>query len=312
MSRDLMFEQQLFNIFEDKISDEFNINLKTINNYQPDISPIYYCCLLNKRVLHHKRKVLISDEFESCDFSKSSEWLSLKAFIENAGDINSYMSKRINDWNSVDYLLNTCGVSHFHIRKNKDGGIGKELIFGIFTKDEFYAIMYGDHNNIYDHEMMVNVADRNWPGKLFRYSSEPDVGSGINRNDFKLFANHPEIQFNLFNPSIIKDHNGNRVCSLNNNQHTQLQDVLLNGVEYKSIPTKVYFAYCNELSFLEVEEEELRRKYRGYKMKLGVDLHSMRYTVTMIPTASYSKTFFVKYIDMPDYITCSRYEYYMS
>jgi hypothetical protein len=132
--------EQWFKYFEEKIFQEFGQNVKKIEDYQPDVSPLVYCCLHHKKVPHIKREVILSNEFKSSIWFSNPAWLNLKETIENGKDINCYMSKSIRDWKSIDYLLYTCKIRHFHLYNNQEGGIRKELVFGIFTENKFYVL----------------------------------------------------------------------------------------------------------------------------------------------------------------------------
>lgn len=271
--------EQWFKYFEEKIFQEFGQNVKEIEGYQPDVSPLVYCCLNHKRVPNTKRQVILSNEFKSSALSKELVWLGLKEVIENGDDINCYMSKSLKDWQSIDYLLYTCKIRHFHLYKNSEGGVRRDLVFGIFTEDKFYGLCAGDHNDIYETKKLIKIAEDNWPKELFHYYETLTSTSEIDNDTFKIFANHPNFQFNLFAPVTIKESNNSSV-QLDNNQHTVVMDFDLNGINYKKVPFKAICAYNNEIEHIEKIENELCKKYKTQNLNLKIDKECSQYIVT--------------------------------
>lgn len=296
-----------FDWFRRKILTEFDQDVTMIKDYQPDITPIVYCCLQHKRVMPQKRKVILSDFFVNNEFGAKSEWLSLKKKIEDGVDINPYMSKNINDWRSVDYLLYTCNISHFHLHKGKQGGIRPELVFGVFTDDTFYAICIGDHNDIYSSDKLLSLADSSWPkSSIFNYAENAAYSSGIySARDFKNFANNSNLQMNLLNPSVFANQYG-VVKSLAGHQNTALIDYTLNGIDYGKIPYRVYCAYENEIEFISALDEKLYRAYGARNMSLTINGKNKKYIIKI----HMQRQLELEYSVPRNRITCSLYDRY--
>ena len=191
---------------------EFNFDVTKINNYQPDVTPIVYCCLQHRRVKPNRRNVILSKQLQESSWATNAEWISLQERIKNGDDINGYMSKKINDWQAVDYLLYTCNISHFHLYKNKDGGVRDFLVFGIFTKDFFYALDIGGHNDLYRADYLVSIVVLNWPDlDIFRVKETTEkTETRFDRKEFKRAANNPNLQYNMVAPTYFIDHFGQK------------------------------------------------------------------------------------------------------
>lgn len=296
-----------FDWFRKKIYADFNQDVTTIKDYQPDITPIVYCCLQHRRIEPKKRRVILSDFFAKNNMSSSSEWISLKNKIENGVDINQYMSKSINDWKAVDYLLYTCNISHFHLHKDKYGGIRPELVFGVFTDEAFYAICVGDHNDIYASDKLLSLADSSWPrSKIFKYAEGASYSSRIySAKDFKNFANNQNLRINLINPSSFATQSG-VVKSLIGHQNTALIGYTLNGIDYGKIPYRVYCAYENEIEFISALDAKLHSVHRARNMSLTVDEKNRKYMIEIYLRRSLS----IEYSIPRNRITCSLYGRY--
>jgi len=269
-----------FNIFRKKLMTDFNLDVRRIKDYQPDISPIVYCCLKHRRITPRMRSVILSKKLQESSWATNAEWMSLKERIENGDDINGYMSKNINDWKAVDYLLYTCNISHFHLHKNKEGGIREHLVFGVFTKDYFYALDIGDHNDLYKADYLVSIASSSWPDLyIFRVKQTADkTESKFNIKEFKRNANDPNLQYNMIAPTSFVDHNGQRK-ELDNHQNTALIGFYLNEIYIGKIPFKVYCAYVNEITYLERLDARLYDEFQAKKMSLEIDAKKKRYSI---------------------------------
>jgi hypothetical protein len=269
-----------FDVFIKKLMDEFKFDVRRIKNYQPDMAPIVYCCLLHRRVAPNPRIVILSKNLQESSWANNKEWISLQERIEKGDDINGFMSKKINDWREIDYLLYTCNISHFHLYKNKDGGIREYLVFGIFTKDFFYALDIGDHNVLYKADYLVSIVSSNWPDlDIFKIKeSEGKKEEEFDQKYFKRAANNPNLQYNMIVPTFFIDHNGKRQ-ELENHQNTALIRFNLNGVDIGNIPFKVYCAYINEINYLEILDAKLYEIYQAQKMSLEIDFKKKIYSV---------------------------------
>lgn len=294
-----------FDHFKRKLISEFKLDIETIENYQPDISPLVYCCLKHKHILPRKRTILLSNEFKMNEMASSEEWRLLRAKIESGDDINGYMSKKNNDWQSIDYLLKSCNITHFHLFKNQQGGIRKWLVFGVFTKEYFYALKIGDHNDLYSADLLVSIAASSWPDlNIFRIRTDSKLEeSTFDAGRFKRIANDPRLQFNLFSPVTFTDHN-KKQRELDNHQNTALTNLTLNNIKIGKIPTKVYIAYTNEADYLTDLDTKLYDGYRAKRMSLSINEKKEKYNIEIHRQRSLKKTYNIP----KKIITCSLYE----
>jgi hypothetical protein len=59
--------EQWFDWFEERILSEFGMDVKKVAKYQPDVSPLVYCCLHHKRVPVQKREVILSKKIQDSE-----------------------------------------------------------------------------------------------------------------------------------------------------------------------------------------------------------------------------------------------------
>lgn len=260
---ELMLRRELFAFYQNKIASDFDLDVESINDYKLELSPLIYASLLNKRVTPKPRAVLESHEF-SVPEKYQKDWGQLKKLIKEGGDIKKYQSKDIDDWRKVDYLLFSCNITHIHFTSKNGKGTNRELVFGIVTNDEFYALYVGDHNDLYKPELFYEIAESNWPGRLFQSGQ----GKASRDNYTKRLANDPSHHHNLIKP----------IGTLQGHQHTTL--VGIENDNLKNISLKSLIAYNNEVDYLNDLEEKLCRKF-GYDipLKLEVDLMRKRYKI---------------------------------
>lgn len=287
---EMVLRSQWFDYFSKKILKDFGIVVSDMENYQPDVSPIVYCCLLNRRVINKKRKIIYSKAFSESDWHNDDRWIKLKKIIEEGDDINCYMSKAINEWMAVDYLLYTYNVSHFHLHKNKKGGIRNELVFGVFTHDCFYAIYVGGHNDIYKPDELIGRAYDTWPTEIYDYELNFDKNNKFDQIFFKKQANIPELQFNKVGATPIKNVRGEVIAHVDKSQHTLLINLTLNNIEYKNIPYSVCCAYFNEIEHIDEVEMSLVKNVKADKMDLIIRPEKKIYEVVVHNRVAFKKS----------------------
>ena len=289
---------------EKKLENE-GIEIKKIGNYQSDMAPIMYCCIQHKRIAPKGRNIILSEEFKKSKWVNDNAWIDLQRKIEAGVDINGYMSKQVNDWQSIDYLLYTCNITHFHLYKNIKGGIRDELVFGIFTKDHCYVLCIGNHKDIYRADFLVAIASASWPTlDIFKINEVESTERPVfSSKEFKRFANDSKFQFNMINPVMFTDHSG-RLREIDNHQNTALINLTLNGVNIGKIPLKVYLAYENEINYLEVLDATLFGIHGVKKMSLCIDEVKGNYLIEIYRQRSLKKIYRIP----RKYITCSLYE----
>ena len=238
--------QLWFKYFEKKIYSEFHIKFSDIEN-DFTLSPLVYTFLKYKYLVKKKRKVIESSSFYDGNWNDNlkKRWDNLKKEIEKGEDLNGFMSKKNLEWRDnqghtiIDYLHITTRISHFHLRKCKQGGIGDELIFGVCTDDTFYALFLGTHKDLYDLDKFNDVIENQF--KDLNILNEIRCDKKL----FKLLANNHNFQPNLIYGKAIPDEYDNEVGLIN---------YCIDGNYYK-VPFKVYSAYENEISYIEKLEE---------------------------------------------------------
>lgn len=228
------FIKQWFYQNKKQIIDFGYYKKEELYNIQPDAMPLILCSILNRKVINKPRRVFISNEFDE----SISNWDIIKNMIENGEDIHPFMSKQLKVWEKNDFLLFFSGISHIHLIKNEQGGIGDELVFGIFTHDAFYAIYLGNHKDLYNLDKFVEIIKKNnWLHLLGLLDLDDKVLNDFDRDLFK--RNALKYKMNLISTAGINQH-----------QHSNLIDFELNNVNYKNLPLPVYFAYINEIEFI--------------------------------------------------------------
>ncbi|WP_222707649.1 hypothetical protein, partial [Vibrio parahaemolyticus] len=263
--QELMLRQDLFKFYEDKLINDFNLEISTISDYKREISPIIYMSLLNKRITTKPRSVIVSDRFTVPEKYKSA-WDEICSMIESGQDVTKFLSKDVVNWRKADYLLFSCNIMHMHFTSKNGRGTNKELIFGLTTDDHFYALCVGDHNDLYNPELFYNIAESNWPDKLFSKLKEP-LNDGFYN---KRLANNPNEHFNLYSP----------LGKLEGHQHTTLVELKEGDCVIKNVPLKALIAYNNEVEYLNGIENELAKKYGAdVDISLEVNLKSKCYKI---------------------------------
>ncbi len=291
--------------FEDKIQTEFNFDKSASKNYQIDAAPLIYCCLHHRRVPVKNWNVVLSKEFLDSNWKEDIAWLKIKDKLENGEDINSFMSKKINDWTSIDFLLYTFNIYHFHLYRDSNGGIRDQLVFGTFHNDNFYILGISGHNDLYNADKWINIILHNWENeKIFKnIKTIKNLNSKFNSKEFKKIANNPNLQYNLVEP-IQHKKTDNSIISLHGHQHTNSINFTLNGISYKKTPIQAYCAYINEIEYLNRIEEFLIRKYGFFKrFKLDINIEQKIYIIT-INNFLHKKEFFSFHESM---VICSSY-----
>ncbi|MCG9096220.1 hypothetical protein [Laribacter hongkongensis] len=294
-----------FEVFRKKLLADFGLDVRGINNYQSDMAPIVYCCLQHRRVSPKPRNVILSKEFQKNSLANDKEWMSIQNDIQKGRDINLYMSKKINDWQAVDYLLYTCNISHFHLYKNKEGGIREHLVFGIFTKENFYALNIGKHGDLYKPDDFISIVVSNWPELLdaFKVKKAPqNTSAAFNSKLFKQLANNTNLQCNLIAPAPFIDHDNQRK-ELDNHQNTGLIKVELNGIDIGKIPCRVWCAYLNEIGYLQKLDAKLFARYGAKNMSLEMDIKNKCYSIEIHRQRSIK----INHKIPKKFITCSLY-----
>lgn len=285
----MVLTKQWFEYFANRILTEFDMDVTQIDGYQKDIAPFVYTALHNRRVVNKPRKVISSNFFMHSKWAINERWLKLKAAIESGSDINCYMSKSLKNWRAIDYLLYNYNISHFHLYKNKDGGIRHELVFGVFTDSEFYILFVGDHNDIYKPDKLISLASESWKNNIFEYRDELDSYSEFCSKTFKKQANSAKYRCNRIGNIPIKNESGEVIAVVDNSKHTFLINFNLNGILYPEVPFKSYCAYVNEIDHIEKIEMSLVNNVNADQMRLEIIPENKEYLVHVDKKVGFTK-----------------------
>lgn len=261
--------QLWFKYFEEKLFSEFSLKFSDIEN-DFTISPLVYSFLKHKQLSIKPREVIESSEFLNSNLFKNEKlkerWNKLKKAIENGDNLNKFMSKKNLEWKDsqgntiIDYLYLSTGISHFHLRTKKSGGVDNELVFAICIEDKFYALMIGIHDDLYKLDKFKEIIDKNFPN----LSVLKNIN--IHKKLFKLIANNHNYQPNLIYKMEIPQEYNNELNLIKYN---------INENSYK-VPIKVYCAYENEIKYIE-EIEPFFISPNGLRLK--IDLSSREYVI---------------------------------
>ncbi|MCZ4065665.1 hypothetical protein NB636_02100 [Oxalobacter aliiformigenes] len=153
------------------VLNELSINGFDVSELEDDRVLISYLEFRKRQFKLNKRIVYQSKSF-NCPNNRLVGWKKLKSHIENGDDIRHYQSKRSDDIEFKDSMLNEWGGYHFHLGENveHDKWIERtnELVFAILTDNEFYAINVFKHGGWADKEIVEIIHD-NWPHLIEPY-----------------------------------------------------------------------------------------------------------------------------------------------
>ncbi|MCD9537772.1 hypothetical protein GLP22_17940 [Photobacterium carnosum] len=277
-------KRDYYNIFEQRLRDDFQLETSSIQDYKNEISPIIYTSILNKLVKPKPRKIVLSDAFHVPE-NRLRDWDIVKREIESGANLEKFLSKDAVNWNKADFFLFTFGIYHMHLTSKNGVGTNKELLYFVLKEDVLYMILCGDHSELYSPAELIDIAENNWPKKLFNLSE-------LKNNEYfytKRLANDPDSHFNLINPA-------GRLAGVQHSLITSLpQD------ELKNVPYKTISSYNKEVEYLEKLENELVRKYGGdIELKLDIDFDKRQYIVRVL--RDFSIPLYVPFLDES---TCS-------
>lgn len=273
---------QWFQYFKRKLKDDFKINPEELTDYQLDATPLIYCCLLHRRVPVKSWNIAMSKEFQKSEWIDNPDWIKIKEKLESGEDINPYMSKSIKKWDSTDSLLYTFRIHHFHLFKNKDGGIRDELVYGVFHDNTLYVLNIEKHHDLYEAEKWITIILNNWPNaNLIPNLIEIDkITEQFDSKTFKRKANDPNLCYNLLQPLQFKDKDKDKkIRALQNQQHTTTTGFTLNNIHYSEIPFQAYCAYRNEMDEIKAIESSLVKKYGNQNFHLNIDIKNKKYII---------------------------------
>ena len=263
-------------LYERKIVEEFGRELLISMNIPGAIYPLAYACLKHRRISPVKRTVFVASHV-SKSWGENKEWLRLKARIESGEDINNFVSKKTRTWDQSDYLLFSCNISHVHLRQSNKGGIGDELVYGIFNKESFYVIHIGTHHEIFKPNELVEICEQEWPGTHFSYRDEDGMNSSPHSEEFfKLNACHPGFNFNLLSPASVTDLETGKTKYLSNHHNTPSIAFSHNDLSW-NLPFKCVMAYDHEKQVINWAFNKIFKEYGTYPDSMSLDHHKRCY-----------------------------------
>ncbi|OMO22527.1 hypothetical protein [Vibrio lentus] len=282
---ELMLRKQLFEFYENKLIDDFGLSPESIAEYDKEISPIVYLSILNKKVASGAKKVITSPDFHVPD-EYVENWNQLRSAIETGEDISQYMGRGTNDWLKADFLLFSCNIFHLHLTSRKGKSSNKELVFGVFTDDKFYALYFGDHNDVFSAKKFVDLAQKHWPNEILSFADE----QGSDTYNPRL-ALDPKSHFNLVKPA----------GSLNGHQHTVLTTMTNGSDQVRNVPLHLLIQYNNEVKYLNSIEDKLAGRIKAdVEVSLTIDLVRQEYRIK-------AKGHYVPYVyPFSKMVTCSK------
>ncbi|ROL66616.1 hypothetical protein [Pseudomonas vranovensis] len=262
----LLLVESYIRFYEQKLIKEFGLDLEEIEGPVKGIAPIVYSSILNKKVSPRPRTIEIAKDFIVPEVH-AHNWAKLREKIELGEDLSPFLSKDHIVWHKVDFLLACSNIYHIHLTTRRGGGTNKELIFGVFDDQKFYAITFGDHHSIYQIDDLYEKAESSWPGQLFRKAEAETDGGYFD----KRMVNNPDHHMNLLKPA----------GKMSGHQRSHLITLFDGDAEIRNISFELWCAFDNEVEYLVKLEDKLATKH-GYlaDQNLKIDFGSRRYKVS--------------------------------
>lgn len=157
------FYEDWINILKDILSEHWGYD---VSNMTTDEIPPVYFNTEKRRPEQKVRKVMISDVFD-CPESLTSGWNKLQEQIQIGNDLTPYLSKRVNQADNYDPMLNDWNIHHMHLGEDieEHSDFMKRtgpLLFALFHENNFYAIDIFKHGDWVNQDI-IEIIHRNWP-----------------------------------------------------------------------------------------------------------------------------------------------------
>jgi hypothetical protein len=269
----VLLVEDYIKIYEQKLIAEFGLDLNAIEGSTKGIAPIVYASILNKKVSSRPRRVEMAAAFDVPP-EYANIWNALRAKIERGDDLSAYLSKDHTNWSKADFLLYCSNIHHIHLTTRRGVGTNDELVYGVFKDNQFFAIHFGGHRDIYRIEDFYAIAEESWPGQLFK-TAEDGAGSSFYE---RRMVTDPSRHMNLLKPAgHMAGHQRTHFISLKDGE-----------VEIKNVAFEAWLGFDNEVAYLTGLEDRLFEKY-GYlaQLKLHIDFKRQRYKVISAGVQSY-------------------------
>ena len=190
------FKINLYNDWLNQIRGELNKDGYDTYNIDKEELPYKYFNLLNRRVSAVPRRVFISNElYKSYYYNKYKEVITdLKNLIEEGKDISPHLSKKIDNINYNDGLLNDWGIHHLHLSRKKGRGKFNErtgpLLYVRFEHNRAYFINIYNHKNWCKKEI-IEIIHRNWEKDFerFRLKGVESIYPQLDEKDHQALRN---------------------------------------------------------------------------------------------------------------------------
>lgn len=156
------FYEDWINILKDILSEHWGYD---VSNMTTNEIPLVYFNAEKRRPEQKARQVMISDVF-NCPETLTSGWNKLQEQILIGNDLTPYLSKRVDQADNYDPMLNDWNIHHMHLGEDieEDSHFMKRtgpLLFALFHKNNFYAINVFDHGDWVNQDI-IEIIHRNW------------------------------------------------------------------------------------------------------------------------------------------------------
>lgn len=188
---------QLVSKFENLLIDSMhNSRIKNIN---PDKIILQYCNLRLRLIKPVPRKIFFSKEFLCPDEHEEALQLLINK-IEKGEDLTPYLSKKINDLDSKDYLLNDWGIHHLHLgileNDKKISPRTNDLLYVVVKNDNLYLLQVMNHKDFVEPNLL-KILHNNWPEliEFYRYLGASSVPNNLSKDEIASSRKNGQIYF---------------------------------------------------------------------------------------------------------------------
>jgi hypothetical protein len=134
----------------------------------PEQVSLNYFNLLKRLIPSYPRQVLVSNKF-SCPQELEMGLEIIKKKIRNGEDLRPHLSRKIENLDYNDALLNDWGIHHLHLGTslNASGfitGTGP-LVFARFDNERAFLINVMEHDN-WSRQELIRILHENWPDSI--------------------------------------------------------------------------------------------------------------------------------------------------
>lgn len=164
-----------------------------INSSKPyDICMNYFN--LEKRLINKVSREIVKAKSFNCPSRYKNSLSKIKSIIESGNDLTPYLSKKVEDLEYNDAMLNDWGIYHLHLGtyKNSSGFVNRTgpLLFARFDNKKAYFIGIFNHNS-WTKQKLVEIIHNNWPKSIekFRLKGINSLTKSLSDKNIKEFRN---------------------------------------------------------------------------------------------------------------------------